>query len=142
MVVSCSLCIALFDMLRSGIKPGYCGIVQKKKGAKESRIQDPFMIPIPIHTLLPFPSPEKRILLNRVSRTGSVVGRRLDMACPRSGVTATTTSLAAGEAGDDDIEERGNGSDDGREDTCDTVDNGHETSSNGLEEGLDLWGFY
>jgi len=60
------------------------------------------------------------------------------MTCPRGGVAATTTSLSAGEAGDDDVEERGDGSDDGSEDTCDAVDDGHETSSDGLEERFDL----
>ena len=60
------------------------------------------------------------------------------MTCPRGRVPATATSLSAGEAGNDDVEERGDGSDDGSENTGDTVDDCHETSSNGLEERFDL----
>lgn len=49
----------------------------------------------------------------------------LDMASPGSSA-ATAAGLATGEAGDDDVEEGGNGADDGREDTSNAVDNGHQ----------------
>ena len=50
----------------------------------------------------------------------------------------TTTSMTAGDAGDDDIEERGDGSNDGLEDASDAIDDCHEAAADGLANVFDL----
>lgn len=50
----------------------------------------------------------------------------------------TATAASAGEARNDDIEETDDGTDDGLEDGSDTVNDGHETCSDGLEDALNL----
>ena len=59
------------------------------------------------------------------------------MAC--CSVAATLSTAAAGEAGDDDVEEGHDAVDDGLEDTSDTVNDRHEDGSDGLEETLNLF---
>ncbi len=56
----------------------------------------------------------------------------------RSHPGATLAGAAAGEAGDDDVEDGDDAVDDGVEDAADGVDNGHEAVADGLEEGFHL----
>lgn len=73
------------------------------------------------------------VLLRSITSTCSLL-RSLDRAtCP-----APTSSTAAGEARDDDVEDGNNSVDNGLEDGSDSVDNGHEGSTNGAEDGRDL----
>lgn len=61
------------------------------------------------------------------------------MTCSRAMTSsALSSSTTAGEAGNDDAEEAGNGVDDSFEDVGDTVNDCHDASTNGLEERLDL----
>ncbi len=50
----------------------------------------------------------------------------------------TSPSTAAGQAGDDDIEDGHDAGYDGLEDRADAVNDGHEACPNGLEDRLDL----
>jgi hypothetical protein len=52
---------------------------------------------------------------------------------------APTPATTAGQARDYDVEEAGNGADDGLEDRGDAVDNRHQAGTDGAEYGLDLW---
>jgi hypothetical protein len=47
--------------------------------------------------------------------------------------------VTTSEAGDDDVEEGGDGSHDGLEDGGDSVYDGHETCSDGVADALDLF---
>ncbi|MCJ1401647.1 hypothetical protein MMC11_004864 [Xylographa trunciseda] len=47
-------------------------------------------------------------------------------------------TAAAGQAGDNDVEEADDGADDGLQDGADAVNDGHEARADGLEDGLDL----
>ncbi len=58
----------------------------------------------------------------------------LDSASP----VPTSSTTAAGQAGDDDVEERNDAGDDGLQNGTDAVNDGHEASTNGLEDGFDL----
>jgi hypothetical protein len=51
----------------------------------------------------------------------------------------SATATSAGQAGDDDIEQRDDAVNDCLEYGADTVDNGHEDIANGLEHSLDLY---
>ena len=53
---------------------------------------------------------------------------------------ASAAALAAGEAVDDDAEERDNGVDDGLNTCGNGVDNGHDAVADGAEDRLDLLG--
>lgn len=73
------------------------------------------------------------VLLRSITSTCSLL-RSLDRAtCP-----APTSSTAAGEARDDDVEDGNNSVDNGLEDGSDSVDDGHEGSTDGAEDGRDL----
>lgn len=52
----------------------------------------------------------------------------------------TPSALAAGEAGDDDVEDGDDAGDDGLQHGADAVDDGHEAGADGLEDGFDLVG--
>lgn len=78
-----------------------------------------------------------------------LAGRReaLDMRpCTMAGMrlvcaaTRAATRAAASEAADDDAEEGGDGVDDAPEDTGNTVDDGHDSVTDGAEAALDLVG--
>ena len=62
------------------------------------------------------------------------------MAGVRLGVrlVGASTRAAAGEAADDDAEEGGDGVDDALKDTGNTVDDGHDSVTDGAEAALDL----
>ena len=63
--------------------------------------------------------------------------RRMVSASPRA-ASALATAVAAGEEGDEDVEEGGDAVDDGGQDAGDTVDNGHEDVADGSEQVLNL----
>ena len=51
---------------------------------------------------------------------------------------ALAATVAAGEEGDEDVQEGDDAVDDGGQDGADSVDNGHQHTANGLEHALDL----
>lgn len=53
--------------------------------------------------------------------------------------TFAPTAAATGEARNDDVEDGDDAVDDGGEDLTDAVNNSHEASADGLEDGFDLW---
>lgn len=54
--------------------------------------------------------------------------------------TATTTATSARQARNYDVEEAGNGTDDGLEDRGNAVNDGHQACTDGAEYALDLCG--
>jgi hypothetical protein len=62
--------------------------------------------------------------------------RSLDRTCCL--VAATTSTSAAGKAGDDDVEDGDDSVDDGLEDGTDSVDDSHQGSADGAEHRGDL----
>lgn len=58
----------------------------------------------------------------------------------RTSPTPTSAGLAAGQAGDEDGEERDDAVNNGLENGCDSVDHGHNAVADGREHGLDLDG--
>jgi len=67
-------------------------------------------------------------------------GALLDSTCVVGAGTALPAALAAGEARDDDAEERDDGVDDGLACGGDGVNNGHDAVADCAEHGLDLLG--
>jgi hypothetical protein len=64
---------------------------------------------------------------------------RLDNGSAGASTAAPTTSTAAaGEAADDDVEQSDDAADDGGQDTADSVDDGHEDAADGTEDARDL----
>jgi hypothetical protein len=53
-------------------------------------------------------------------------------------VSPTAAPPTAGQAGDDDIEETNDGTDDGLQNGANTVDDGHEAVADGTEDGFNL----
>jgi hypothetical protein len=53
-------------------------------------------------------------------------------------VSPTAASPTAGQAGDDDVEETNDGTDDGLQNGANTVDDGHEAVADGTEDGFNL----
>jgi len=56
----------------------------------------------------------------------------------RTSPMSTASAAAAGQARDDDVEERNDACDDGLQDRTDTVNDGHKASADGLQDGPDL----
>lgn len=54
------------------------------------------------------------------------------------GSPTPSAATAAGKAGDDDIEQGDDSTNDGLKDGTDAVDDGHEACTDGLENGTDL----
>jgi hypothetical protein len=54
-------------------------------------------------------------------------------------MSPTSSSPTAGEAGDDDVEETGDGTNDGLQDGGNAIDNGHEAGTDGAEDGFNLY---
>jgi len=54
-------------------------------------------------------------------------------------VSPTSSSPTASEAGDDDVEETGDGADDSLQNGGNAVDNCHEAGTNGAEDGFNLF---
>jgi len=54
-----------------------------------------------------------------------------------SPMRSRAASAAAGEAGDDDVEQRDNAVDDGHEDGADGIHDGHQARADGLADGFD-----
>ena len=52
--------------------------------------------------------------------------------------TPTSSTAAAGQAGDNDVEQAHDCANDGLEDGSDAVNDGHEACTDGLEDGFDL----
>jgi hypothetical protein len=53
-------------------------------------------------------------------------------------VTSTTTATTAGKAGDNDVEQTGDGSNDGLEDRSNAIDDCHQAGADGAADGFDL----
>lgn len=56
----------------------------------------------------------------------------------RTSPMSTTSTAAAGQAGDDDVEEGNDAGDDGLQDGSDAIHDGHEASADGLQDGPEL----
>ncbi|KAI4233368.1 MAG: hypothetical protein L6R40_007093 [Gallowayella cf. fulva] len=63
---------------------------------------------------------------------------RLDVADPTSSPFPSSSTAAAGEAGNDDVKQGDDAVDDGFEDGTNSIDDGHDASTDGLEDRLDL----
>lgn len=87
----------------------------------------------------PATSPQTIYSASRAPLHSEIVGGWDGLDCT-SPSAPTTSAASAGEAGDDDVEERNDAGDNGLQDRADAVDNGHQTGANGLEDGLDLEG--
>lgn len=60
------------------------------------------------------------------------------MADPTSSPFPSSSTAAAGEAGNDDVKQGDDAVDDGFEDGTNSIDDGHDASTDGLEDRLDL----
>ena len=56
-----------------------------------------------------------------------------------AGRLSAAAALAAGEAGDDGVEDHGDARDDGVQYGGDGIDDGGQAGADGREDGLDLW---
>jgi hypothetical protein len=55
-----------------------------------------------------------------------------------SGSAATTATVAAGDAGDDDVEDGDDAVDDGSQHGANAIDNSHQAVADGAEDGFEL----
>ena len=69
---------------------------------------------------------------------GNTLTRELDMTRSRTTTTTSLSSSAAGQAGDNDAEKVRDSVDDCLEYTSNTVNDGHDTGTDRLKDGLDL----
>lgn len=72
------------------------------------------------------------------SGSSGVVRAGLVLDC-RSTTAPTFSTVAAGEARDDHVDDSDNTADDGMADGADSVDDSHETATDSAEDALDLW---